>query len=97
VIHVQDASVADTAMVSSVRFPNIAHLAISSSLGFIAHIESPIRWHNTWVCHNALVEGCKQVSEQQMIDEEDENSIRTPKLRTPHEEDKREVYTEDNT
>jgi hypothetical protein len=87
VIHVQDASVANAAMVSSVWLPNVAHLAVSSSLCLIAHVEAPIGRHHTWICHDALVESREQVGEENMIDKEDEYRINAPKLRTPHEDD----------
>jgi len=86
VIHVQDASVANAAMVSSVWLPNVAHLAISSSLRLITHVEAPIGRHHTWICHDALVEGREQVCEEKMIHKEDEYGIKAPKFRSPHED-----------
>jgi len=56
VIHVQHAPVAYAAVMSSVRFPDITHLAVPSSFCLITHVESPIGRHQAWVCHDALIE-----------------------------------------
>jgi len=77
-IHVQNAPIAYAAVVSSVRFPHITHLAIPSSFGFIAHVESPVGRHQARICHDALVERCQQVEEQQMIHEEAKNCSAVP-------------------
>jgi hypothetical protein len=55
-VHVEDAAVADTAVVSPVWLPYVAHLAIPPPLCLVAHIKPPIRRHHTWVCPDALVE-----------------------------------------
>jgi len=56
VIHIQDASVANAAVVATVRLPNIAHFAVPPSLRLVPHVETPIWWYNTWICHDAIVE-----------------------------------------
>lgn len=96
-VHVKYAAIADTAMVSAIWLPNIAHLAISPPLCFITHVEAPIRWHNTWVCHDALIEGRKQVYEQDVVEEENDDGINTPQFGAPNQAEKRKVYAKYNT
>jgi len=97
VIHVENATVANTAMVSSIWLPYIAHLAVTPPLCLITHVEAPIGRHNTWICHDALVECCHQVEEENVVDEHDQDSVEAPKLRGPNKADKRDVNPKDVT
>jgi len=72
-VHVEDAPVANAAVMHAVRLPDIAHLAISSTLGFVTHVEAPVRRYQTRICHDALVERCNQIDEEQMVDEKEEH------------------------
>jgi len=76
---------------SSVWLPHIAHFAVPPAFGLIAHIEAPIGRHNTWICSDALTEGKEQAEKDQVVDEEDADSISSPKFRCPNYEDIREV------
>mmetsp|Transcript_15947 Transcript_15947/g.47884 ORF Transcript_15947/g.47884 Transcript_15947/m.47884 type:complete len:206 (+) Transcript_15947:67-684(+) len=71
VVHVQDAAIADAAMVGAVGLPDIAHLAVSSALGLVTHVEAPVGGHDARVGHDALVEREDQVREEDVVDEED--------------------------
>jgi len=62
-VHIQDATVADAAVMCSVRLPDIAHLAIPSSFCFVSHVESPIFWYEAWIRHDAFVKGKAKVEE----------------------------------
>jgi len=66
-VHVQNATVANAAVVASVRFPNIAHFAIPTPLRLVPHVETPIRWHDTRICHNAIVERHEKVSKENVV------------------------------
>lgn len=57
VIHVQDATVANTTVVCPVRLPDIAHFAVPSSLGLITHVEAPVWRHYARIGHDTLVKG----------------------------------------
>jgi hypothetical protein len=63
-IHVQNAPVANAAMVAPVRLPDVAHLAIPAPLRLIAHVEAPIWWYNAWIRHDAFVERKEEVEEE---------------------------------
>jgi hypothetical protein len=56
VVHVENATVADTTMMCSIRLPHIAHFAVSPSLCLVTHVEAPVGWYYAWICHNALIE-----------------------------------------
>eukprot|EP00403_Amphidinium_massartii_P019712 CAMPEP_0178431248 /NCGR_PEP_ID=MMETSP0689_2-20121128/31746_1 /TAXON_ID=160604 /ORGANISM="Amphidinium massartii, Strain CS-259" /LENGTH=169 /DNA_ID=CAMNT_0020053147 /DNA_START=274 /DNA_END=783 /DNA_ORIENTATION=+ len=82
VVHVEITAVANATMVNAVRFPNVAHLAIPSPLGLIAHIESPIGWNHARICGDALIEGQHQVDEEEMVDDEDQRCPPCPEVRS---------------
>jgi len=63
VVHIEDAAVANTAVVCAVRLPYVAHLAVPSALCLVSHVKAPIRWYKTRIRHDALVERDKQVEE----------------------------------
>mmetsp|Transcript_66559 Transcript_66559/g.118284 ORF Transcript_66559/g.118284 Transcript_66559/m.118284 type:complete len:128 (+) Transcript_66559:557-940(+) len=84
-------------MVCPVWLPDIAHFTIPPPLCLIAHVEAPVGWNNTWICANALKEGCAQVHEQNVVDEEKEDCIPTPKLRPPDKAHVRYVNAQDDT
>mmetsp|Transcript_44548 Transcript_44548/g.128774 ORF Transcript_44548/g.128774 Transcript_44548/m.128774 type:complete len:269 (-) Transcript_44548:275-1081(-) len=83
VVHVQDATVANAAVMCAVRLPDITHLAIPPPLRFVPHVEAPIRWNYARVSHDALVEGREQVQEEDVVHEQDEHSGRAPQLGPP--------------
>jgi len=84
-------------MVRSIRLPYVAHLAVPPALGLITHIEAPVRWHDTWICHDALIEGCHQIDEHEVVDEEEEDSVKAPKLWGPNQADECNVNAHDDT
>jgi len=96
-VHVENATVANTAMVRSIRLPHVAHFAITPPLGLITHVEAPIWRHNTWICHDALIEGRNQAQEQEVVEEHQQDSIKTPKLRAPNQADVCDVNAKDDT
>lgn len=97
VIHVENAAIADTAVMRSIGFPYVAHLAVPPSLGLISHIEAPVWRNDTWICHDALVEGCDEVQEEHVVDEHEEDSVKAPQFWHPDEEHKRDVNAKDDT
>jgi len=90
-VHVENASIADTAVMRSIWFPYIAHFTITPPLRLVTHVEAPVGWHNTWICHDALIEGCNQVQEDQVVDEQSDKRQKLPQHWTINAEDKGEV------
>ena len=54
VVHIQDAAVADGAVVRPIGFPDVAHLAVAPPLRLVAHVEAPIRRHHARICHDRV-------------------------------------------
>lgn len=95
-VHIEDTSVANAAMMHTVWLPDIAHFAISPPLGLIAHVESPIRRHKSRICHDALVEGCKQAKEERVVDQQAQHFIKAPQVRPADQEDIGDVNTQND-
>jgi len=87
VVHVENATVADTAMMCTVGLPNIAHFTIPPSLSLITHVKAPIWRHHTWICHDALIERSNQIEEEHVIQKKEQDDIEAPKLRSPDKAD----------
>jgi len=66
-VHIDDASIANAAVVRAIWLPHVAHLAISPSLRFIPHVEAPIGRDDARICHDTLVEGEHEVPKQNVI------------------------------
>jgi len=96
-VHIQNTTITNTAMVCSIGLPDIAHFAVPPAFCLIAHVKAPVWWNKTWICHNALIKSYHQVGEQNVIQEEDHHSIQTPKLRDPNNEDEGSVNAENDT
>jgi hypothetical protein len=57
-IHIENASVAGRAMMTSFRFKYVAHQAITSSFVFwITQVETPKDWYLAWISGHNLEEG----------------------------------------
>jgi hypothetical protein len=69
-IHVQNAAIANAAVVSAVWLPHIAHLAVSPSLRLVTHVKTPIGRYDARIRHDALIEREHEIAEQDMIEEE---------------------------
>jgi len=95
VIHVEDAAIADATVVRPVRLPDVAHFAVSPPLGFISHVETPIRGNYARVRHDTLVESKQQVEEKDVVNYQDHYSSEARQVRAPNKEDKGEVDVED--
>jgi len=91
-VHIEDAAIANTTVVSPVWLPYVAHLAVPPPLRLVAHIEAPIGRNHTWICPDALVEDYHQIEKEDVVDREDQDGVRPPQLRCPDRQHKREVY-----
>jgi hypothetical protein len=83
-IHVENAPVADAAMVASVWLPNIAHFTISTPFGIISHVEAPVGRYNARICDDAFVEGEQEIAEEHMKDKKYEHRICVWNIRKPY-------------
>jgi len=84
-------------MMCSIWLPYIAHFAIASSLRLVSHVKAPVGWHDTWVCHNALIESHHEIEEEDVIDEKEEHSIEPPQLWSPNQAHEAGVDAQDDT
>lgn len=66
-VHIEHASIAGRTMVTSFRFENIAHEAVSTSFIFgITQMEAPKHWDLTRIGGHCLEEGPKKHDEEEM-------------------------------
>jgi len=70
VIHVEDTTLADAAVVCSVWLPNVADLAEPPTFCLVTQVEAPVLWHMTRICRDTLIKGDKRIDEKQVVDKE---------------------------